>query len=170
MTLGAVEETHRENDPRATAHALAEVASAVIRAVTDRRGMSFTAASALARLEREGPARLTALAAAEGVTQPSMTQLVQRLERQGLVARVGDPDDGRVTLVAVTDAGRDVLAERRRTRDDHLARLLAGLPEEQRQALGAAVRTALPLVRRMLEDDDVRPRPPAARHGTGAVR
>jgi DNA-binding MarR family transcriptional regulator len=164
-----VEETHRGNGPQATAHALAEVASAVVRVVTDRRGMSFTAASTLARLEREGPARLTALAAAEGVTQPSMTQLVQRLERQGLVARVDDPGDGRVTLVAVTEAGRDVLTERRQARDDRLALLLAGLPEEQQQALGAAMRTALPLVRRMLEDD-TRPRPPAERHSTASTR
>ncbi|PZH20986.1 MarR family transcriptional regulator [Streptomyces sp. NTH33] len=131
--------------------------------------MSFTAASTLARLEREGPARLTALAAAEGVTQPSMTQLVQRLERQGLVARVGDPGDGRVTLVAVTDAGRDVLTERRRARDARLAELLAGLPVEQQRELGAAMRTALPLVRRVLEDD-AQPRPPAAQHSTGGTR
>ncbi|WP_232839219.1 MarR family winged helix-turn-helix transcriptional regulator [Streptomyces triticisoli] len=163
-----MEETHSAYDPQATAHALAEVASAVVRAMTDRRGMSFTAASTLARLEREGPARLTALAAAEGVTQPSMTQLVQRLERQGLVARVDDPEDGRVTLVAVTDAGRDVLAERRQARDARLAQLLAGLPEEQQQALGTTVRTTLPLVRRMFEDD-VQPRPPAEQHSTGCT-
>ncbi|MFE9173672.1 MarR family winged helix-turn-helix transcriptional regulator [Streptomyces kebangsaanensis] len=163
-----MEETHRENGPRATAHALAEVASAVIRTMTDRRGMSFTAASTLARLERGGPARLTALAVAEGVTQPSMTQLVQRLERQGLVTRVGDPGDGRVSLVAVTDTGRDVLAERRRARDARLAELLAGLPVEQQRELGAAMRTALPLVRRMTEDD-ARPCPPAGQH-TGSTR
>ncbi|MEU0598502.1 MarR family transcriptional regulator [Streptomyces sp. NPDC006393] len=130
--------------------------------------MSFTAASTLARLEREGPARLTALAAAEGVAQPSMTQLVQRLERRGLVRRVDDPADGRVTLVAVTDAGRELLAERRRLRDGRLADLLAALPAEEQQALGEAVRTALPLVRRMLEGAAA-PRHLTARHDTGSM-
>ncbi|WP_244217027.1 MarR family winged helix-turn-helix transcriptional regulator [Streptomyces carpinensis] len=159
----------RGQDPLETAHALAETASAVIRAVTDRRDMSFTTASTLARLEREGPARLTALAAAEGVAQPSMTQLVQRLERRGLASRVDDPGDGRVTLVAVTDAGRDLLAERRRTRDARLAGLLAELTAEEQQALGAAVRTALPLVLRMLEGDAA-PDHLSGRHNSGSVR
>lgn len=155
--------------PLETARALAEVASAVVRTLTGRRDMSFTTASTLARLEREGPVRLTALAAAEGVTQPSMTQLVQRLERQGLVERVEDPGDGRVTLVTVTDAGRALLAERRRARDARLADLLVCLPEEDQQALGAALRTALPLVQRML-GHDTQPRPLPEEQHTGSTR
>lgn len=122
----------------------------MIRVVTDHRDLSFTAASTLARLEREGPVRLTLLAAAEGVAQPSMTQLVQRLERQDLVMRVDDAVDGRVTLIAVTDAGREVLAARRRSRDTRLADLMAGLPDDDQRALAEAMRVVAPLVRRML--------------------
>lgn len=164
-----MDQSHPAYHPEDTARALAEVASAVIRALTDRRQLSFTAAATLARLEREGPARLTVLAAAEGVAQPSMTQLVQRLRAQGFVERVGDPEDGRVTLVTLTDAGRHVLAERRKARDARLAQLLATLPEEEQQALGAAIRTALPLVERMVEDD-ARPRPLAGQHPTGGTQ
>ena len=51
------------------------------RFLTDRADMSASAAFALNRVCREGPTRLTALAAKEGVSQPSMTQLIQRLER-----------------------------------------------------------------------------------------
>ena len=141
-----------EVEPEEIAGALAEIAGSVIRSLADRRGMSFTTASTLGRLEREGPIRLTVLAAAEGVAQPSMTQLVQRLETQGLATRVSDPDDGRVTLVAITDAGREVLAERRREREARLVCLLAALPEDERRALGSAMRTALPLVRRMASE------------------
>ena len=139
-------------EPEEIAGALAEVAGVVVRSLADRRGMSFTTASTLGRLEREGPVRLTALAAAEGVAQPSMTQLVQRLEGQGLAVRVSDPGDGRVTLVAITDAGREVLVERRRERNTRLAHLLATLSEDERRALGSAMRTALPLVQRMVEE------------------
>ncbi|MYQ98798.1 MarR family transcriptional regulator [Streptomyces sp. SID6139] len=121
-----------------------------MRVVTDHRDLSFTAASTLARLEREGPVRLTLLAAAEGVAQPSMTQLVQRLERQDLVMRVDDAVDGRVTLIAVTDAGREVLAARRRSRDARLADLMTGLPDDDQRALAEAMRVVAPLVRRML--------------------
>jgi DNA-binding MarR family transcriptional regulator len=80
-----------------------------------------------------------------------MTQLVQRLEHQGLATRVSDPHDGRVTLVAITDAGRTVLAERRREREARLVSQLATLSEDERRALGSAMETALPLVRRMAE-------------------
>ncbi|MEU0388829.1 MarR family winged helix-turn-helix transcriptional regulator [Streptomyces chartreusis] len=141
-----------EMEPEEIAGALADVAGAVVRGLADRRGMSFTTASTLGRLEREGPSRLTALAVAEGVAQPSMTQLVQRLENKGLATRVSDPDDGRVTLVAITDAGREVLAERRRERNARLAHRLAALSEDERRALGSAMRTALPLVRRIVDE------------------
>jgi DNA-binding MarR family transcriptional regulator len=42
---------------------------------------------------QSGPRRITDLAELEGVAQPTMTQLVKRLERQGLVARAGQPGD-----------------------------------------------------------------------------
>ena len=40
-----------------------------------------------------------------------MTQLVSRLEREGLVIRLIDPEDARATLVAITDAGSALRAE-----------------------------------------------------------
>ncbi|MGW4566049.1 MarR family winged helix-turn-helix transcriptional regulator [Streptomyces sp. NPDC004561] len=162
-----MDHSSEDADARQTARALAETASAVIRVVADRRGMSFTTACTLARLEREGPLRLTLLAAAEGVAQPSMTQLVQRLERQGLVQRIGDECDGRVTLVAISDTGREVLAERRQARDAGLADLVAALPDDDRRALGAAMRVVAPLVQRMLADAP-RPTPLTERRDDGS--
>lgn len=43
-------------------------------------GQSLTTNVVLARLHADGPIRLTVLAAASGVSQPAMTQLVGRLE------------------------------------------------------------------------------------------
>ncbi|WP_327010909.1 MarR family transcriptional regulator [Dactylosporangium sp. NBC_01737] len=101
--------------------------------------ISLTAASTLRRLEREGPRRLTELAAAEGVTQPAMTQLAQRLERDGLAERTTDATDGRVVLVRVTQAGRDLLARRRLVRAQHLAALLDRLSEDDEALIAAAL-------------------------------
>ncbi|MFZ0906026.1 MAG: MarR family transcriptional regulator [Mycobacterium sp.] len=70
------------------------------------RGSSLAPRTVLATLEEDGPTRLTALAAPSGVSQPAMTQLVGRLERDGLVVRLVDPDDARATLVDITGAGR----------------------------------------------------------------
>lgn len=101
--------------------------------------LSSVAASTLYVLATEGPKRLTLLAAAEHVTQPAMTQLVRRLEREGLVERRGDPSDGRAVLVTITDAGASLSAERRAARADALAIVLDDLDVDERQALAAAV-------------------------------
>ena len=68
--------------------------------------------------------RLTTLAAKEGVSQPSMTQLIQRLERLGLVTRLADPDDGRATLIGITGRGQAMLDDRKRVRRERLAALI----------------------------------------------
>jgi DNA-binding MarR family transcriptional regulator len=124
------------------------------RYLSDRAGLSASAAFLLNRVSREGPARLTSLAAKEGVSQPSMTQLIQRLERQGLVARLADPDDGRVALVAITQAGRALLDDRRRIRRERLAVLLATLSSEQNFALWLSAQVALPILHRLVENAD----------------
>lgn len=50
--------------------------------------------------------RITELAETETMAQPSVTQVVDRLERRGLVTREKSPTDGRVVLVTITPAGR----------------------------------------------------------------
>lgn len=112
---------------------------ALIRSLNTVNVMSRSASGTLATLERGGPARLTALAAREGVTQPAMTQLVSRLQEAGLVRREPDPDDGRVVRVVITDEGRAVLAARRAERTQRLAVLLARVSPEHRATLAAAI-------------------------------
>jgi DNA-binding MarR family transcriptional regulator len=111
----------------------------LLRRLTPAQGVSLTAASTLATLERDGPRRLTELAVKEGVTQPAMTQLVSRLERDGLARRVPDPSDGRVVVVEVSDAGRALLRQRRLVRATKLTELLAALPPEDEMAIAQAV-------------------------------
>jgi DNA-binding MarR family transcriptional regulator len=101
--------------------------------------LSLTAASALRNLELNGSRRLTDLAVDEGVTQPGMTQLVTRLERDGLAERTTDPADGRVVLVRVTPAGRALLAGRRRLRARRLGELMSTLSAEQERLIAAAL-------------------------------
>ena len=121
----------------ATAAALDAFAAWAIRS-TAGRDLSLTTASTLATLDRDGPQRLSVLAVREGVTQPSMTALVSRLERDGLATRGADPSDGRAVVVSVTGTGRDVLTERRTRRASRLAALLDGLEPDERAAIDAA--------------------------------
>jgi DNA-binding MarR family transcriptional regulator len=144
-------EDSRATTRSAVAAGLDELTRLAVRRSGTPRDISFTTASTLSRLEHDGPRRLTSLAIDEGVAQPSMTQLVQRLERQGLVERNRDPDDKRVVWVAITDAGRRLLSDRRTSRAQELAELLATLPPEDEAALATAVLAALPVIRRLAE-------------------
>ncbi|GII21551.1 MarR family winged helix-turn-helix transcriptional regulator [Planosporangium mesophilum] len=112
-----------------------------------RTDISLTAVSTLRTLERDGPHRLSELAVKEGVTQPAMTQLVSRLERDGLARRCTDPTDGRVVVVRLADAGRDLLSARREARAQRLSELMGALADDDR----AAILAALPALDRLAD-------------------
>ena len=131
---------------------LEQAAILIVRHLGVRTGMGLTANLALGTLDREGPARVTALASAASIGQPAMTELVQRLERQGLVTRVDDPGDGRAALVTITDAGRALLADQGRDRRDRLAELFTALPADDEATLTLAMHVALPIIRRLIDD------------------
>ncbi len=78
-----------------------------------------------------------------------MTELVHRLERQGLAVRVDDPEDGRAALVGITDSGRALLDDRRRDRRERLADLLTALSPEEEATLTLALHVSLPIIRRL---------------------
>jgi DNA-binding MarR family transcriptional regulator len=114
-----------------------------------RREMSRTATSVLATLRESGPRRITDLAASEAVAQPTITTLVGRLERDGLVRRAPDPDDARAVRVHLTGEGRERLAHMRAARAEALEARLAALSGDERAALAAA----LPALDKLIEGD-----------------
>lgn len=124
------------------------------RFLSDRADLSASAAFAMNRVCHEGPIRLTSLAAKEGVSQPSMTQLIQRLERLGLVARLADPGDGRAALIGITGHAQALLDDRKRMRRERLRALMATLTPEEESALWLSARVALPVLRRLVENAD----------------
>lgn len=111
----------------------------LLRLLSPSGDISLTTASTLYRLATTGAARLSDLAVGEGVTQPAMTQLVSRLERQGLAERRDHPDDRRVVMVHVTETGRQMLRHRQDFRANQLSDLLAALPPEDERSIMAAL-------------------------------
>ncbi|SIS01979.1 MarR family winged helix-turn-helix transcriptional regulator [Microbacterium sp. RURRCA19A] len=92
----------------------------------------------LAALSIHGEHTLGQLADRERVTAPSMNRTVTLLEEAGYLTRTPDDDDRRKVTIALTDAGRLVVAETVRRRDAWLEAALAALGEEERRTLGAA--------------------------------
>lgn len=135
-------------------------ASLLVRHVA--RGTTMTSRAVLATLDADGPTRLTALAAATGASQPSMTQLVGRLEREGLVTRRIDPEDARATLVAITADGRALRGELHQSQNQRLGELLDTLSAHDQTTLGLAMHVALPLLQQLTEHAAERRQPEPA--------
>jgi DNA-binding MarR family transcriptional regulator len=82
-----------------------------------------------------GPKRVTELAEIEGLAQPTITILINRLEQNGWVTRARDADDGRVVLVSLTPAGTVALEQFRAQYREVLREHLESLSDEQVEAL-----------------------------------
>ncbi len=103
----------------------------------------------LLRLEKDGPATVSGLARSEGMRPQSMSAAIAALEAAGLVRGAPDPDDGRQTIMSLTEACRDRLRIGRSARQDWLSRTIATkLSPREQQELAAAVR----LLKRLVED------------------
>jgi len=108
--------------------------------------LTLSQTSALARLDREGPATASELAAGEGIRPQSMFTIIGALQERGLVAREPDPHDGRRIVVSVTATGREGLHGARTEKARRLTAAVADelTPSEQRQ-----LAAALPLLARI---------------------
>jgi DNA-binding MarR family transcriptional regulator len=130
------------------AHDLRETLGQLVRRVRQEPGPPTHIMAVLGRLDREGPAGVSDLAAAQKMRPQSMAQTVREMETSGLVSRRPDPDDGRRAFVELTAEGRKRLKATRAAREDWLAQALeAELDADQREQ----VRAALELLQRVAE-------------------
>ena len=109
-------------------------------------GLTPSQASALSVLERRGAVSLGELARLEQVGKSTVTRLVAKLERQGLLDRHVNAQDRRSTVVELTPHGRVLMADSHRRSDLHLSEQVAGLTPEERDLLQAA----LPVLERLV--------------------
>jgi DNA-binding MarR family transcriptional regulator len=106
--------------------------------------------SALSVIVREQRLTLSQLAEAERVQPPTITRVIDSLERKGLATRVPSDQDRRVAFVEATRAGRALVETIRRRRDAYLARRLRTFSAEERALLERAAR----LLERLIEDPE----------------
>ncbi len=105
--------------------------------------------SVLLRLEREGPMTMSNLARAEGMRPQSMGSAVAVLEAAGSVSGAPDPNDGRQTILSLTDTCREWIREGRAARQDWLFRTIrTRLSPEEQKNLAATI----DLLKRLVDD------------------
>ena len=106
--------------------------------------------SALSVIVRERRLTLSQLAEAERVQPPTITRVIDSLERKGLATRVPSDQDRRVAFVEATRAGGALVETIRRRRDAYLARRLRTCSADERALLERAAR----LLERLIEDPE----------------
>jgi len=110
--------------------------------------LTWSESSALARLDRGGPATPSALAKLEQISPQSMGATLGALEARGLVERRPDPGDGRRAVMSLTEAGLQTLLSRRNARTEQLAKSLStGFTHSELRQLQAAA----PLIERLAQ-------------------
>jgi DNA-binding MarR family transcriptional regulator len=105
--------------------------------------------STLLRLERHGPATASSLARAEGMRPQSMGAVIMALEAAGMVRGAPDPNDGRQTILSLTDAFQQRIREGRAARQDWLSGVIQARlsPREQTE-----IASAITLLKRLVDD------------------
>ena len=110
--------------------------------------LSLPESSALARLDRYGPATSSELAKSDQISPQSMGATIAALEARGLVRRTADPDDGRRQILSPTEAGYEALRGRRNAKTELMAAALdAEFSAEELERL----RAAAPLIERLAQ-------------------
>jgi DNA-binding MarR family transcriptional regulator len=143
----------------AALHALAKVRARIWAALDDelqeREQIPITWFEVLSRLvQSDGALPMNELASALLASPSGMTRLVDRIELAGLVRRIPHPSDRRVTLVALTDAGRELLERVM----PHIKRVVvegfaSRLSEEQARALRSILEQLLEATGGLNPDD-----------------
>jgi DNA-binding MarR family transcriptional regulator len=139
--------------------ALVMYAGRLGRAVSRRTAHDVPAATLrlLSQVEELGPVTISQLAHADRCSQPAMSGAVQNLTDKGWAVKRTNPDDGRSSLVALTDAGRSMLAEARRKNGALVAERLLLTGQHGREDVAAAV----DLLKHLLDHDTHESRDPS---------
>ena len=83
-------------------------------------------------LEAEKGFRQKQLCEMIGVGAPAMSETVERLEAEGYIQRIPDPDDGRATRILLTDLGRARAYETRDDHEKHMSEMFKKLNEDEK--------------------------------------
>ncbi|MCJ7859391.1 MarR family winged helix-turn-helix transcriptional regulator [Corynebacterium kalidii] len=110
----------------------------MVRLLDHRGSLTLTQLGILNTLVEE-PHSIGHLARINGMTQPGMTQQIDKLERLGVVRRVRSPRDARVTLVEITEEGRETRIRDNGLRNRALAEHFDLLDEDGRRRIADAL-------------------------------
>ncbi|MEH3107481.1 MAG: MarR family transcriptional regulator [Sphingomonas fennica] len=112
----------------------------VIDAMMRAEGASLARAKLLGFIRRAGPVRSADVLTEFELAPRTVTEALDRLEREGLIARAPDPADRRAKRISITEAGVEALAGAERARHALTDAVFGVLSAEEMAALSATIR------------------------------
>lgn len=112
--------------------------------VLDAHGLTMWGYVVLSALDRSAVRTQAALAEAIGADKTRIIRTLDDLQRQGFIEREPDPDDRRVRLLAITEAGRAVKDAAQREIQRGEERWLNELTAEERAVFLRALKRLTP--------------------------
>jgi DNA-binding MarR family transcriptional regulator len=103
-------------------------------------GLSMSRTKVIGLIGHRGPTHQREIATIFDIAPRTVTELVDGLERDGLVQRTADPDDRRARYVDLTAEGREVLAKATAARDEIVNDIFGSLDQAQLDTLGLTLR------------------------------
>ena len=104
-----------------------------------RMGVSMAQVHIMYTLQRNGEMPMSRLADVLHVSLSNATGLIDRIEERGFVERTRVPEDRRVVMIRVTDAGRRMLEEVDAISSDLLRSVFGRIGRSQVAAVGRAI-------------------------------
>jgi len=103
-------------------------------------GLSVSQFAVLFYLSRKQSSDVTSLGEYLGVSSAAVSQLLERLVKQGLILRSEDPNDRRVKQIVLTDRGNQILDEGIHARQDWLADLADTLSPVEKEQISESLK------------------------------
>ena len=119
-----------------------------VRQADEASGLTASRLSALSMIVFSGKIALGDLAKAEQVRPPTMTRIVNALERLQLIVRSPNPADGRLIHITATNKGKRELLKGRARRVQLIAKGIQGLTAAERKKLSDALEVIQKLAER----------------------
>jgi DNA-binding MarR family transcriptional regulator len=102
-------------------------------------GLTLPQYRVLGQIARGDEVSQTSLAAAVDTDPMTLSGILDRLEKRGLIGRMPDPSDSRAKLVSVTPEGAELVNKARNVGRSLLTEALAGVPAQDQDALVRAL-------------------------------
>ena len=116
--------------------------------IAEAKTHSMTELETISLLFRNPSLLPTELAALTRITTQSMSQIISKLEKEGIVQRTPSEDDKRKVYISLADAGKKLVEQAKYDRDEWLANAIERtLTEKEKELIGQV----LPVLNKLID-------------------